>query len=73
MMRRWVDGLKDIPIEGCSGGIDHSLCTMCTARGGLGDFPQGTRICVPKRHCREVATLGEKMRSRIRQQKGNVR
>lgn len=73
LMRRWVEGLKDIPIEGCSGCIDHPLCTMCTARGELVDFPQGTRICVPKGHCREVATLGEKMRSRIRQQKGNVR
>lgn len=73
LMRLWIEELKDVPIEGCSGCIDRPLCNMCTARGELVDSPKGTRLCVPEGHCREVAMLGEKMRGRIRQQKGGMR
>lgn len=68
-MRSWVERLRDIPIEGCSGCIDRSLCTMCTARAELVDSPSNPRVCVPEGHCRDVAVLGEKMRRLAMQQR----
>lgn len=73
LMRRWIEGIKDIPIEGCSGCIDRTLCNMCTARAELIDSPLGAQLRVPEGRCREVAMLGEKMREHIRQQKGDMR
>ena len=35
LMRLWIEELKDVPIEGCSGCIDRPLCNMCTARSEL--------------------------------------
>ena len=72
-MQLWVESLRGIPIEGCSGCMDHSLCTMCAAHSELLELPQGTRAIVPNGYCGEVALLGTKMRKRIKQQKGCMR
>lgn len=72
-MRLWVEGLKDLPIEGCMGCIDRPLCTMCTAHAELIESSQGIRARVPTGHCNEIAMLGEKMRRRIERQKGDIR
>ena len=70
-MRSWIARIRDIPIEGYSGCADRPLCTMCTAHSELIESPQGIRVRVPEKHCREVAALGEKMRKSIKQRKGD--
>lgn len=71
-MRSWIDGLRDVPLEGCKGCVNRSLCTMCAARSVLADSPSGTRISVPEGYCEEISRLGKKMRERIHKLNGHT-
>lgn len=64
-MKKWINGVKDLPIQGCCGCVDQALCMMCAARALPVEGPSGFAFKVPKGHCERIARQGSMIRREL--------
>lgn len=61
-MLQWVNEVRDIPVQGCAGCQDQSLCMMCAGKAIMTEGANGPIFIVPKGQCERITQLGKGMR-----------